>query len=271
MMKKVIVIDLDGTALADGQTIAPKTLEQLKIAQTNGHEIVIATGRPLNAMAHFAEVIQPTAIVTSNGAVVMRYEAGECRLIEKHSLNGGLFATVMKQHEDEIETTWLEAHKQTFIDHFHPHLDVVFNSHRPMGFEYELQPLGVHEYAKAQVCLLLLKNGQNLSMMIEILQAKLGEAYQMHGFIQAGVPFIEISLATISKATGLTRLNTLFSWNFDQMIAFGDQYNDCEMLQAVGHGVAMLNAPAGIKEVSDAVTTYDNVDGGVGVYLATYL
>lgn len=270
-MKKIIVIDLDGTALADGQTIAPETLTALKQAQKGGHEVVIATGRPLNAMAHFAQQIEPVAIITSNGAVVMQYHATQTAVIQKANLEGLLFEKLLATYQQEIATIWLEAHEQTYLNNLHPHLEVMFTSHRPLGFRYQIQPLTVTEYEQAQVCLLLLQSGCDGAELARKLTAQLPATYQCHHFEQNGVDYIEISFTELSKATGLAILNDTLQWTFSQMIAFGDQYNDVAMLQAVGHGVAMRNAPQEIKELADAVTTQTNQEGGVGSYLQTYL
>lgn len=269
-MKKVIVIDLDGTALADGQTIAPETLIVLKEAQQAGHEVVIATGRPLNAMHHFAKKIEPKAIITSNGAVVMEYDH-QPKLLHKQGLEGALFAGILARYQSEIATIWLEAHEETYINNLHPHLAVMFESYRPLGFHYQLQPLTATEYAQAQVCLLLLASGISGSELAKQLTQLLPEYYHCHAFEQNGVDYIEISLAHVSKATGLEILNQAYNWTFEQMLAFGDQYNDLEMLQAVGHGVAMLNAPKEIQIIADAVTPTTNQESGVGKYLRTYL
>ena len=40
----------------------------------------------------------------------------------------------------------------------------------------------------------------------------------------------------------------------DQIIAFGDEHNDAEMLSYAGRGVAMKNAVDDIKQIADDVT-----------------
>jgi hydroxymethylpyrimidine pyrophosphatase-like HAD family hydrolase len=46
-----------------------------------------------------------------------------------------------------------------------------------------------------------------------------------------------------------------------QALAFGDSYNDMEMLQTVGTGVAMGNAPEEIKAIADEVCGHVSEDG----------
>ena len=50
------------------------------------------------------------------------------------------------------------------------------------------------------------------------------------------------------------------------MVAFGDGGNDLEMLQLVGRGVAMANAPEPVKAVADDLAASNN-DQGVLAYL----
>jgi hypothetical protein len=49
--------------------------------------------------------------------------------------------------------------------------------------------------------------------------------------------------------------------SMDGVAAFGDNYNDTEMLQAVGYGVAVGNARDVVKEVSAFVTDHHKKDG----------
>jgi len=45
--------------------------------------------------------------------------------------------------------------------------------------------------------------------------------------------------------------------------AFGDNINDIPMLQAAGHGTAMINAEPEDREAAGAITEYDNDHDGV--------
>ena len=45
------------------------------------------------------------------------------------------------------------------------------------------------------------------------------------------------------------------------MIAFGDNFNDLDMLEHAGLGVAMGNAPDEIKQAANVVTATNNEDG----------
>ena len=46
-----------------------------------------------------------------------------------------------------------------------------------------------------------------------------------------------------------------------EIMAFGDHYNDIEMLEGVGIGVAMGNAQKEVKQAADYVTDTNEKDG----------
>ena len=64
-----------------------------------------------------------------------------------------------------------------------------------------------------------------------------------------------------SKASGVTALASLLDIPLTQVMAIGDNHNDVEMLQAVGWGVAMGQAPEDVKAVAHAVTASNREDG----------
>ena len=69
--KKLIVTDLDGTALQNWETLDPKTKNALMAAKEEGHIVVIATGRPARASLHFyKELGLDTPIINFNGAYI---------------------------------------------------------------------------------------------------------------------------------------------------------------------------------------------------------
>lgn len=69
--KHLIVLDLDGTLLTDEKKISVRTLDTLNKARKNGHEVMIATGRPFRASElYYKQMGLTTPIVNFNGAFV---------------------------------------------------------------------------------------------------------------------------------------------------------------------------------------------------------
>lgn len=74
--------------------------------------------------------------------------------------------------------------------------------------------------------------------------------------------YIEIAPRQISKASALQLvLEKCFDFGMDQVVAFGDNYNDIELLKAVGWGVAVANARDEVKAVAQEITLHHREDG----------
>lgn len=81
--------------------------------------------------------------------------------------------------------------------------------------------------------------------------------------------YLEIASKNISKLTGIQMLlqKAYPGTELSNCVAFGDNYNDIEMLEGVGTGVAVGNARPEVMAVADAVTV-GNKEDGVAKWLA---
>lgn len=86
----------------------------------------------------------------------------------------------------------------------------------------------------------------------------------------SGFGSIDIMRSNINKSIGLQHLSELKNTPLTNIMAFGDNLNDLEMIQEVGLGVAMKNAKPEILQASDLVTETDNNHDGVLNTLQTY-
>jgi len=84
--------------------------------------------------------------------------------------------------------------------------------------------------------------------------------------------YLEIAHAAISKKTAIeTLLQKCYpSINLNQVLAFGDNYNDIAMLKAVGIGVAVANAKKEVLAIADKITD-TNINEGVAKYLESHI
>jgi hydroxymethylpyrimidine pyrophosphatase-like HAD family hydrolase len=75
--------------------------------------------------------------------------------------------------------------------------------------------------------------------------------------------YTEITPAGTSKKVALNLLldRCFPDVNMDGVAAFGDNYNDTEMLEAVGYGVAVENARDVVKKVASHLTDHHKKDG----------
>ena len=72
---------------------------------------------------------------------------------------------------------------------------------------------------------------------------------------------VDVIPASSGKGASINKVLEYFHLQPSQAMAFGDSYNDLEMLQTVGLGVAMGNAPDALKTVADDVCDSVSEDG----------
>lgn len=77
---------------------------------------------------------------------------------------------------------------------------------------------------------------------------------------------IEIVKLGINKAIGLQKVSDYYQIPQRNIIAFGDEDNDFEMIEYAGKGVAMGNAIEELKTLAKDVTL-SNEEDGIAVYL----
>jgi hydroxymethylpyrimidine pyrophosphatase-like HAD family hydrolase len=76
-----------------------------------------------------------------------------------------------------------------------------------------------------------------------------------------GADCVEIGPAGIDKAIGLAWLCDRLGLDAAQVMAFGDEFNDHEMLRWAGHSVAVATAHEATKSLCDEVTLSGDDDG----------
>lgn len=82
-----------------------------------------------------------------------------------------------------------------------------------------------------------------------------------------GISLYEVYVIENTKGNAINMIIDMFRVNRDFTIAFGDDLNDFDMLQTVGHGVSMLNARNGLKSATKYQTYLTNQDDGIVDYL----
>jgi hypothetical protein len=98
------------------------------------------------------------------------------------------------------------------------------------------------------------------------METKLSAQFPKLNVVRSAPHLLEIMDKTVSKATGIEVLLKHYGFSIDEAIAFGDNYNDIEMLEYIPQSVAMGNAPEKILQIASNITDTSEV-GGIFTYL----
>ncbi|MGM0124630.1 HAD superfamily hydrolase [Enterococcus sp. AZ194] len=266
MNQKLIAIDLDGTTLNNDSKISVKTAATLKKAMASGHYVSIATGRPYR-MSHqfYKELNLKTPMVNFNGALVHLPEqqwAGERETLIKREIAFDILAQKQTLNLDFIAA---ENKETFFIDSFEFYDAKLFSAPATQS-----NLLSTKNMTTDPTSLLVRTQPQYAKQVSESLSNQYGEFVDVRTW---GGPnaILEIVAKGIQKAKGVHEVASYLNISRENVIAFGDEHNDLELLEYAGWGVAMSNGTDELKKVSNDITEKTNQEDGLAEYLENYL
>lgn len=270
MVKKLIAIDLDGTTLNDESKISPETYQVIQELLTKGHIVSIATGRSYRKSHHlYNELRLNTPIVNYNGAWAhypgnLNWKQGYHKTLDLDLA----FSLLNLKQEPEINLIAAETTEKVFVDRTRKEYQSEYIPFQLMG--EKLLP-----FTKEH----LTENPTSVSVFTPIeenipaVQDKIIKQYGNKIEVQTWggrTPTLEIVSLGIQKAMGVERIADYYNIQRKDILAFGDEANDYEMIQYAGHGVVMKNGIDKLKNISDDITNYTNDENGLAEYLTTY-
>lgn len=242
---KIIFFDIDGTLTSSITGEIPQSaIEAICYVQQQGIDIVAATGRPYS-MCHDLEELGFKTLITANGAYV-RHNGSV--------VYGASVETAFQQQMLEMDNQ--QQHAMTFYCE-----DFYFN-----GIITDQLKTALHEaFMLEEVPKYLPNPAHRTHLMCLITMGKQLLPYE-HAFphitFQRWHPtIVNVLTEPVSKSRAIQEVLKIFQYDATEAMAFGDGYNDIDMLEYVGFGVAMNNAPDAVKAHAQYVTASAHDDG----------
>ncbi|AJC96615.1 Cof-type HAD-IIB family hydrolase [Staphylococcus hyicus] len=265
MKQHLICLDLDGTLLNDDKNITPYTFKVLKTLQSQGHAIMISTGRPYRASKrYYDELNMDTPVVNFNGAYV--HHPKDAQFPTQHArLDEGIATCIIDTLKTmNVQNMIAEVMDQVYLDRYDENLFEGFS----MG-DANIQVGDLRTLLKEDPTSLLIEADEHQIPRIKKILTRFYAENIEHRRWGAPFPVIEIVKRGISKAVGIDIVKDYLQIERQHIIAFGDEDNDIEMIKYAKHGVAMANAIPELKHVAKETTASNNEDG-IGIYLNHY-
>jgi HAD-superfamily hydrolase, subfamily IIB len=106
---------------------------------------------------------------------------------------------------------------------------------------------------------------------IEVLNTKIKDYNSNNLNIYLSKPtYLEMMPNNASKTSAIEVLCKKYDIQRSEVIAIGDNYNDINMIEFAGLGIAMGNAPDAVKQYADDITLSNDEDG-VAVAIKKYI
>ncbi|MFC4403230.1 Cof-type HAD-IIB family hydrolase [Gracilibacillus xinjiangensis] len=266
--KHLIALDLDGTLLTDQKVISPYTKRIVQDAMKEGHIVIIATGRPhRSSIVYYHELGLHTPMVNFNGALIHHPTDKKWDSIHSPLPNRTAKKIIQTCYDFEVENIFAEIEDNIYLDRFDQEILDIFTE----PDHADLITIGsLKNHLKDDpTSILIHPKADNMEQLRKYLDDEHASVIEHRKW---GVPWnvIEIVRKGINKSVGLNKIAHYFDIPQHNIIAFGDEDNDLEMIDFAGVGVAMGNAINELKEIANYGTN-TNEEDGIGIFLADYL
>lgn len=240
---KMIVTDLDSTLLKNNKTISPFTDSILARLQERRILFAIATARPIRAVKGALPFLKFDASIFHNGALIY---AGN-RLLAKFGIENPAAITSVLLKELPHSRISIEAN------------DTMYSNCAPeeiwSGIEYT-KTRDFHETAHL-VADKILVEAHSLDDMNRF-QAYIPD----NSYLQLSENLVAMIMnRQATKANGIKILAAHYGISLEEIAVFGDDYNDIDILQSCGIGIAVDNALPEVKAAADQICGSNEQDG----------
>lgn len=261
MMKyKIIALDVDGTLVETGGKLSEGVREALIRAQRDyGMRVILASGRPTAGLRSLAEELELARysgyVLPFNGGYTYNARAMS-QPISSHYLDDALIPELYAFAQSEGLNILTYSDTEILTER----LDDP-NVRKEMGFTVmpsrQVESF-VNDVPRQLPKCLIVGEPSEIERALPIAK----ERFAGRADVFTSDPcFLEVVPSGINKGVALKKLLERLDYDRSELIGVGDSYNDLEMIQFAGLGVAMGNAREAIKSCADYVTKSNNEDG----------
>ena len=262
---KLLCSDLDGTLLSTKSDVSKYTIAQIHRIRKKTRIILVSARMP-NGMYYIQRDLgildQP--IVCYNGALVLEGTKESLSVTIPLEIVGQIyevcegFGTDLGLYafdEWHVPKTSERVEKEIKYTKTNP----VFQSTLNTLEQWVIKKSGIHK-------VMLMGTKPTSDELMPILGEKFGNEINLY---RSNDTLIEIAPKSVSKLTAIQKLLRT-NEDLQDVIAFGDNYNDIDMLKNAGCGVAVANGREEVKQIANFITSR-NTEDGVARYIEEHL
>ncbi len=244
---KLLLFDLDNTLLDVNKCVSENTLKALLLCKKQGIMIGIATSRSEKNSLNYISKIQPDVLICSGGAVV------KC---------GNRYILISDFTIEETQTMIKTAKEICGFD-----CEITIDTIENHYWNYKAKPTiygsdwGVSTFSDFKHF-----SERALKMCVEIFDSslanKLADSLPNCNCVKfSGEYWYKFAKHQATKEYAMLAVCQEFNISLNQVVTFGDDWSDINMLKLSGKGVAVENAIPEVKAVADQITKSNNEDG----------
>jgi Cof subfamily protein (haloacid dehalogenase superfamily) len=244
-MTKMIITDLDNTLLRSDKTISEYTIDILKKCQSKGVKVAFATARSEQASSRVLKQFVPDIFIGYGGALV---SVGDT-VIHRFDIPVDTSSQIIKECLNTAEVLSVSAINES----------IAFSSDRKY---IEQKDSSYYQYSDFSSNL----NYRYLKISLRATDPSAVEKIASHYPMCDMLRYTDEDLYRFAnrdavKWNAVKTVAEYFNINTESFVAFGDDYNDLEMLKKCGIGVAVKNAIDKVRFSAKYICETNDNDG----------
>jgi len=259
MNPKIVFSDIDGTIINSERVLSATTIKAIKRIKDQVPVILISSRMP-SAIKHLQQTagIENYPLISYNGGIVMVNDKvvvdnaipyNIVKDIVNFNISGNVHISLYNTNEWYVPRndywTKREINNTKIIPEILPNIEVLKL--------WEADKKGAHK-------IMCMGDEQDIDQIYSYMETNFGNDLHLY---RSKNTYIEIAAKNISKKTAVEYIleNVYPHIDIKNAAAFGDNFNDIEMLEAVGIGVSVANAKPEVHKVTKHTTLAGTEDG----------
>ncbi|MFQ3616715.1 MAG: Cof-type HAD-IIB family hydrolase [Cyanobacteriota bacterium] len=258
---RLLVVDLDGTVVGASNQISARVKQAVQAAQAQGIPVAIATGRMYQSARRFHADLGSTLPLMSYQGALIKDPADDT--LHRHWHVPKVYAQqLLEFYEQPSVREEVSVH---FYINDQLYVREITAETEAYAERSSIEPIAVGDLRTLLDADLtkILAQSSNVELIDNLLE-KLRQRYTpAELYLTKSVDiFLEATHPAVNKGNAVRYLaENILGLRSDQVMAIGDNFNDFEMLQYAGVGVAMGNAPEGVQAIANWVAPSVEEDG----------
>jgi hypothetical protein len=258
MNYQLICSDIDGTLLDKNRELSDFTIQEIQ--RVSPIPFVLISSRMPKAMRHLQSQLgnAETPLIAYNGGLVLHNN----QILHSAFIDNSVLETIVQLCEKTAIHISLYQQDEWFV----PEMDFwakresentkvapIVKSSKSVLSQWKNEGKGAHK-------IMCMGNEAEIDVLYKALENYFSKEIMSY---RSKPTYIEISHCSVSKKTAIEVLlkSCYANISMENIVAFGDNYNDIEMLKSVGLGVAVANAIEEVLQIADKITDTNKNDG----------
>lgn len=255
---KAVFIDIDGTLIRKDHSLSQVTIETIKKIKQLGIHVILVSARPYHGILSISDQLELSniPIASLNGSYIRE---GNTVL-----LNSKIDLDILKDLHNQLkkynvsiiyyqQMKWFAESENQYTENEKKITEVplIIDDFNSLVERWKLENNAPNK---------LLVVGEALE--IQNIQSQIQPQFAASLNMCTSKPvYLEVMHIGSSKQAAIEYFLKHLKIKKEEVIAIGDNFNDIEMIQFAGLGIAMGNAPDEVKSIADHITDTNNNDG----------